>query len=56
MGILSFLSSRVPTPPPVSTEVLKLKSSPYVTEYLAAISRTEEFGFEAPMRLLGSPQ
>jgi hypothetical protein len=26
--------------------------SPYVGEYLAAIDRTEEYGFEAPMRLL----
>lgn len=52
MGILSFFQSRVPMPPPVSTEALKLKPSPYVTEFLAAISRTEEFGFDAPIRLL----
>jgi hypothetical protein len=26
--------------------------SPYVGEYLAAIDRTQEFGFEAPPRLL----
>jgi hypothetical protein len=29
-----------------------LELSPYVGEYLAAIDRTEQFGFEAPMRLL----
>ena len=29
-----------------------LKLSPYVDEYLSAIDRTEQFGFEAPMRVL----
>ena len=54
MGILSFFQSRprLPVPPPIPAEVLNLKPSPYVSEYLAAMSRTEEFGFEAPMRLL----
>ena len=52
MGILSFFRSSVPRPPPVSPEALELKASPYITEYLAAISRTQEFGLEAPMRLL----
>ena len=54
MGILSFFQSRsrLPIRPPISPEVLQLKPSPYVTEYLTAMSRTEEFGFEAPTRLL----
>ena len=53
MGILSFFKSRTPNP---SRSILDfapgLKLSPYVGEYLAAIDRTEQFGFEAPMRLL----
>jgi hypothetical protein len=53
MGILSFFKSRTPNP---SQSILDfapgLKLSPYVGEYLAAIDRTEEFGFEAPPRLL----
>ena len=53
MRILSFFKSRTPHP---SQSILDfapgLKLSPYVGEYLAAIDRTEAFGFEAPPRLL----
>jgi hypothetical protein len=53
MRILSFFKSRTPNP---SQSILDfapgLKLSPYVGEYLAAIDRTEAFGFEAPPRLL----
>ena len=53
MRILSFFKSRTPNP---SRSILDfapgLKLSPYVGEYLAAIDRTEAFGFEAPPRLL----
>jgi len=53
MGILSSLRSRTPNP---SQSILDfapgLKLSPYVGEYLAAIDRTEKFGFDAPPRLL----
>jgi hypothetical protein len=48
MGILSFFKFRTPNS---SQSILDfapgLKLSPYVGEYLAAIDRTEEFGFEA---------
>jgi hypothetical protein len=53
MSIWSFLRPRTPNPPlsnPGRAPGLNL--SPYVGEYLAAIDRTEEFGFEAPMRFL----
>jgi hypothetical protein len=53
MSIWSFLRPRKSAPPrniPDSSPGLKL--SPYVGEYLAAINRTEEFGFEAPPRIL----
>src|SRR3984885_12401481 len=53
MSIWSFWRLRTPKP---SQSILDfapgLKLSPYVGEYLAAIDRTEQFGFEAPMRLL----
>jgi hypothetical protein len=53
MSIWSFFRARTPTP---SQNLLDfapgLKLSPYVGEYLAAIDRTEAFGFDAPMRLL----
>lgn len=53
MGILSFFRSRAPNS---SQGILDfapgLKLSPYVGEYLAAIDRTEAFGFETPPRLL----
>jgi hypothetical protein len=53
MSILSFLRPRAPNR---SQSILDfapgLKLSPYVGEYLAAIDRTEELGFEPPTRLL----
>lgn len=53
MGILSFFKSRTPNR---SQSILdfapELKLSPYVGEYLAAIDRTEAFGFQTPPRLL----
>jgi len=53
MGILSFFQSRATKRAGSTTEPAPgLKLSPYVGEYLAAIDRTEAFGFEAPMRLL----
>ena len=53
MGILSFFQSRATQRPGSTTgPSVGLKLSPYVGEYLAAIDRTEAFGFEAPMRLL----
>src|SRR5580693_8293462 len=53
MGILSFFQSRATKRPGSTTESAPgLQLSPYVGEYLAAIDRTEAFGFEAPMRLL----
>jgi hypothetical protein len=53
MGFLSFFQSRATKRPGSMTEPAPgLKLSPYVGEYLAAIDRTEAFGFEAPMRLL----
>jgi hypothetical protein len=53
MRIWPFFKTRTPNPPqgiPPSAPGLEL--SPYVGEYLAAIERTEQFGFEAPIRLL----
>ncbi len=53
MNMWSFLRSRAPNSPqsiPDSGPGLEL--SPYVAEYLAAIDRTQEFGFDAPPRLL----
>jgi hypothetical protein len=53
MSIWSFLRPRTPTSLrniPESAHGLNL--SPYVGEYLAAIDRTEAFGFDAPPRLL----
>jgi len=52
MSIWSFLRPRTPNPHSILDFVPGLKLSPYVGEYLAAIDRTEEFGFEPPMRLL----
>jgi hypothetical protein len=53
MDILSFLKSRTPTPNQVTTaEAMELMPSPYVSEYLEAVDRTERFGFDAPVRLL----
>ena len=53
MGILSFFKSRTLSR---SQSILDfapdLKLSPYVGEYLAAIDRTEAFGFQTPPRLL----
>jgi hypothetical protein len=45
---ISHPESRQSTPDSASG----LKLSPYVGEYLAAIDRTQEFGFDAPPRLL----
>ena len=53
MGIWSFLWPRTSNPHHgIPTDVPGLKLSPYVGEYLAAIDRTEEYGFEVPPRLL----
>src|ERR1700729_2773425 len=53
MGIFSFLSSRAPKPwQSILDFAPGLKLSSYVGEYLTAIDRTEEFGFESPPRLL----
>ena len=53
MGILSFFKSVPSTPRQVTTaDAMELLPSPYVAEYLAAIDRTQRFGFEAPMRVL----
>jgi hypothetical protein len=53
MNIWSFLRPRQPTPLRNASDFAQgMNLSPYVGEYLAAIDRTEEFGFEAPMRLL----
>ena len=53
MRILSFFKSRTPNPAQSILDFAPgLKLSPYVGEYLAAIDRTEAFGFEAPPRLL----
>jgi hypothetical protein len=53
MNVWSFLRPRAPSP---SQSILDfapgLRLSPYVGEYLTAIDRTEEFGFDAPPRLL----
>jgi hypothetical protein len=52
MGILSFFRSRTPNrSPSILYFAPDLKLSPYVGEYLAAIDRTEAFGFETPPRL-----
>src|SRR5580692_1607442 len=48
MSIWSFLRPRTPNPHSILDFVPGLKLSPYVGEYLAAIDRTEEFGFEPP--------
>jgi hypothetical protein len=53
MSLWSFLRPRTASPPqgtPATAAGLEL--SPYLAEYLAAIDRTEAFGFKAPMRLL----
>jgi hypothetical protein len=52
MSIWSFLRPRTTNPNSILDFAPGLKLSPYVGEYLAAIDRTEEFGFELPMRLL----
>jgi hypothetical protein len=53
MNLWSFLRPRTPSPSQSILDFVPgLKLSPYVGEYLAAIDRTEEFGFEPPMRLL----
>jgi hypothetical protein len=52
MSIWSFLRPRTPNPNSILDFAPALKLSPYVGEYLAAIDRTEEYGFEPPMRLL----
>jgi hypothetical protein len=53
MSLWSFLRPRIANP---SHSILDfapgLKLSAYVGEYLSAIDRTEEFGFEPPMRIL----
>ena len=53
MSIWSFWRARTPN---ASQSILDfapgLKLSPYVGEYLAAIERTEEYGFDPPTRLL----
>jgi hypothetical protein len=53
MSIWSFLRPRTSKPQGTTPDcALGLKLSPYVGEYLAALDRTAEFGFEVPMRLL----
>ena len=52
MSIWSFLRPRTPNPNSILDFAPALKLSPYVGEYLTAIDRTGEFGFEPPMRLL----
>jgi hypothetical protein len=53
MNIWSFLRSRKPAPPQSTPDCAPgLNLSPYVGEYLAAIDRTETFGFETPRRIL----
>jgi hypothetical protein len=53
MGILSFFKSRTANRSQSSLDFAPgLKLSPYVGEYLAALDRTEAFGFETPPRVL----
>jgi hypothetical protein len=53
MDILSFLKSPSPSPNQITTaDAMELMPSPYVSEYLEAVDRTERFGFDAPVRLL----
>jgi hypothetical protein len=52
MELWSFLRPRTANPHSILDFAPGLKLSPYVGEYLAAIDRTEEFGFDAPPRLL----
>jgi hypothetical protein len=53
MSIWSFLRPLTPNPPELSSDLGHgLGLSPYVAEYLAAIDRTEAFGFESPPRML----
>jgi hypothetical protein len=53
MSVWSFLQPRTPNPPQsVPDAAPGLELSPYVGEYLAAIDRTQELGFEPPVRLL----
>jgi hypothetical protein len=53
MSIWSFFRPRTPNPLQSILDFAPgLKLSPHVGEYLAAIDRTEQYGFEAPMRLL----
>jgi hypothetical protein len=53
MGILSKFKSRAPHPrQPTTAEVAQSSPSAYVSEYMAAIDRTERFGFESPPRVL----
>lgn len=53
MSIWSFLRPRTSNPRQSILDFASdLKLSPYVGEYLAAIDRTKEFGFDAPPRPL----
>jgi hypothetical protein len=53
MNIRSFLRPRTQRPSQNTTDsAAGLNLSPYVGEYLAAIDRTEAFGFETPSRVL----
>jgi hypothetical protein len=53
MSIWSFWRPSTPNPSQNHPDFAPgLKLSRYVGEYLAAIDRTEEFGFEAPIRVL----
>jgi hypothetical protein len=52
MNLWSFFRHRAPNTQSILDFAPGLKLSPYVGEYLAAIDRTEEFGFEIPPRLL----
>jgi hypothetical protein len=54
MSIWSSLRPRTPRPSQNTTDSAPgLNLSPYVGEYLAAIDRTQAFGFETALRVLG---
>jgi hypothetical protein len=53
MSIWAFLRPRTSiSPQSIPDTAPGLELSPYVSEYLAAIDRTQELGFEPPVRLL----
>jgi len=52
MAILSLLKSRSTRPRSDAKDVDLDAAAPYIAEYVAAIDRTQDFGFEVPPRII----